>query len=82
MPTKLGPFVPIHSQNPVLGPQLKVIGTMSVGYNHIDLKELKARGIKLANTPNVLNGAVADIAMLLALAAARRLPEARQHVER
>ncbi|ENN70525.1 glyoxylate reductase/hydroxypyruvate reductase isoform X2 [Dendroctonus ponderosae] len=64
------------------GPQLKVIGTMSVGYNHIDLEEVKARGIKLSNTPNVLNGAVADIAMLLALAAARRYPEGRQHIER
>lgn len=54
---------------------MKVIGTMSAGYNHIDLEELKKRGIKLGNTPNVLNEAVADVAIMLALAAARRLHE-------
>lgn len=54
---------------------MKVIGTMSAGYNHIDLQELKRRGIKLGNTPNVLNEAVADVGILLALAASRRLHE-------
>ncbi|KAJ8940286.1 hypothetical protein NQ314_010756, partial [Rhamnusium bicolor] len=38
------------------GSQMKTIGAMSAGYDHIDLKELKKRGIKLGNTPKVLNG--------------------------
>ncbi|XP_019872055.1 glyoxylate reductase/hydroxypyruvate reductase isoform X2 [Aethina tumida] len=57
------------------GPQMKTVGTMSAGVNHIDLAELKKRGIRLGNTPEVLNDAVADIAVLLALAASRRLHE-------
>ncbi|KAJ8916813.1 hypothetical protein NQ315_005820 [Exocentrus adspersus] len=63
------------------GPQMKVVGTMSAGYNHIDVDELKKRGIKLGNTPNVLNNAVADIAVLLALAASRRIHEGRLKIE-
>ncbi|XP_023027723.2 glyoxylate reductase/hydroxypyruvate reductase isoform X2 [Leptinotarsa decemlineata] len=63
------------------GSQMKVIGTMSAGYNHIDLEELRKRGIKLGNTPNVLNDAVADVAVLLSLAASRRLHEGRLKIE-
>jgi lactate dehydrogenase-like 2-hydroxyacid dehydrogenase len=54
---------------------------MSAGYDHIDVKELKARGIKFGNTPNVLNAAVAEVAVLLCLAAARRLHEGRLKIE-
>ncbi|XP_060522960.1 glyoxylate reductase/hydroxypyruvate reductase-like [Cylas formicarius] len=64
------------------GAQLKLIASMSAGYNHVDLKELKKRGIKLSNTPGVLSNAVADIAMLLALGTSRRLTEGRFHIER
>ncbi|KAJ8957512.1 hypothetical protein NQ318_020546 [Aromia moschata] len=59
------------------GSQMKTIGSMSAGYNHIDLEELKKRGIKMGNTPKVLNAAVADTAILLGLAASRRLHEGR-----
>lgn len=48
---------------------------MSVGYNHVDLQEIKRRGIKLGHTPDVLDKVVADVAILLALAASRRLLE-------
>lgn len=60
---------------------MKTVGTMSVGYDHIDIPELKSRGVQLGNTPVVLNDAVADIAVLLALAASRRLHEGRQKIE-
>ncbi|RZC32539.1 uncharacterized protein BDFB_011472 [Asbolus verrucosus] len=63
------------------GPQMKTIGTMSVGVNNIDVEELKKRGIKLGNTRGVLFDAVADVAVLLALAAARRLREGRMKIE-
>lgn len=48
---------------------------MSSGVNQFDLKELKRRGIKLGNTPMVLNAAVADMGILLTLAASRRMHE-------
>jgi lactate dehydrogenase-like 2-hydroxyacid dehydrogenase len=54
---------------------VKVIGTFSVGFDHIDVAAAKARGIPLVNTPDVLSVATAECAMLLILAAARRAGE-------
>jgi lactate dehydrogenase-like 2-hydroxyacid dehydrogenase len=54
---------------------VKVIGTFSVGYDHIDVAAARGRGIKLCNTPDVLSVATAECAMLLLLAAARRAGE-------
>jgi lactate dehydrogenase-like 2-hydroxyacid dehydrogenase len=54
---------------------VRVIGTFSVGYDHIDVAAARARGIKLCNTPDVLSVATAECAMLLLLAAARRAGE-------
>lgn len=54
---------------------LRVIATYSVGFDHIDLTAAKARGIRVANTPDAVTIATAEIAMLLILGAARRAPE-------
>jgi lactate dehydrogenase-like 2-hydroxyacid dehydrogenase len=51
---------------------VKVIGTFSVGYDHIDIAAARARGIKVCNTPDVLSVATAETAILLLMAAARR----------
>ncbi|XP_049876391.1 glyoxylate reductase/hydroxypyruvate reductase-like [Pectinophora gossypiella] len=64
------------------GPQLKIVATASAGYNHCNVNELKSRGIKLSNTPNVLSPAVAEIAVSLVLAAARRFTENLDQVRR
>jgi lactate dehydrogenase-like 2-hydroxyacid dehydrogenase len=48
------------------------ICSFSVGFDHIDLDAAKARRIIVTNTPEVLNDATAEIAMLLMLGAARR----------
>ena len=58
------------------GPQLKVISSMSVGVDHIDVAAATARGIPVGNTPGVLTDATADQAFALMLAAARRVTEA------
>jgi lactate dehydrogenase-like 2-hydroxyacid dehydrogenase len=50
---------------------VRIIATVSVGTDHIDLAAAKARGIAVTNTPDVLTDATADIAMLLMLGAAR-----------
>lgn len=52
------------------------IATYSVGLDHIDLDAVRARSLALFNTPSVLSNAVADHAMLLILAATRRMTEA------
>lgn len=38
------------------GPQLKIISTLSVGYDHIDVEECRRRGVLIGNTPDVLTG--------------------------
>ncbi|KQT85305.1 D-glycerate dehydrogenase [Aurantimonas sp. Leaf443] len=58
-----------------LDASVKVVGTFSVGFDHVDAKALEARGIALVNTPDVLSVATAEITMLLLLAAARRAGE-------
>lgn len=55
---------------------VKIIATFSVGTDHLALDAAKARGIAVANTPDVLSVATAEIAMLLVLMAARRASEA------
>jgi glyoxylate reductase len=57
-------------------PRLKVVATVAVGYDNIDLDEATAHGIRVTNTPGVLDDTTADLAFLLILAAARRIWEA------
>lgn len=54
---------------------VKVICTYSVGTDHLDLQALKARGITIFSTPDVLDESCADVAILLMLGAARRVIE-------
>lgn len=63
-----------------IGSQVKVISSMSVGVDHIDLAEATRRGIPIGNTPGVLTDATADQAFALLLAAARRISEAERYV--
>jgi len=58
-----------------LAPRLKVIGTYSVGMNHLPLAACQARGIRIVNTPGVLTDATADLALALLLALTRRVAE-------
>ncbi len=55
--------------------RVRVIGTFSVGYDHVDVAAARLRGIAVCNTPDVLSVATAECAMLLILAAARRAGE-------
>lgn len=50
---------------------------MSAGYDHLDVPEIKRRGLKVGHTPHVLTSAVADIAVMLLLNASRRAFEGR-----
>lgn len=50
---------------------VKIISTVSAGYEHIDLRAAATRGLVVTNTPGVLTDATADIALLLMLGAAR-----------
>lgn len=56
-------------------PALRVVCTMSVGYNHIDLAACTARGVLVTNTPDVLTESTADFGFALLMATARRMSE-------
>lgn len=54
------------------GPQLGLIASFGVGFDHVDVAAARARGIAVTNTPGVLTDATADLALLLILAVTRR----------
>jgi glyoxylate reductase len=59
-----------------LQPGLRIIATLSVGFDHIDMAAARSYGIKVLHTPDVLSDACAEVAMLLMLNACRRGYEA------
>ena len=58
------------------GPQLRVVANFAVGHDNVDLDACRRRGVAVTNTPDVLTNATAELALALALAAARRFTEA------
>lgn len=81
MSAQVDAIIPCHSERftaeiaKKLDPRLKIIANHSVGVDHCDLPALKARGIVVTNTPDVLSDATAEIAMLLMLGSARHAAE-------
>jgi lactate dehydrogenase-like 2-hydroxyacid dehydrogenase len=54
-------------------PALEIIGCFGVGTDSIDRSATRPRGIKITNTPDVLTEDVADLALGLMLAVARKI---------
>ncbi|XP_072373097.1 glyoxylate reductase/hydroxypyruvate reductase-like isoform X2 [Scyliorhinus torazame] len=63
------------------GPNLKVISTLSVGFDHLSVGEIKKRGIRVGYTPDVLTDATAELTVALLLTTSRRLIEATEEVK-
>ena len=61
-------------------PNLGMAASYGVGYDAIDIPACKARGIRVSNTPDVLNDAVAELAVGLMIALCRRIPQADAYV--
>jgi lactate dehydrogenase-like 2-hydroxyacid dehydrogenase len=57
------------------GPQLRVVANYAVGVNNVDLEAAAARGVVVANPPDVLTLATAELAVGLMLALLRRIAE-------
>ena len=64
------------------GDQLRVIATVAVGFDNIDVRAATARGIVVTNTPDVLTGAIAELTWALILAVTRRLGEGERVIRR
>ena len=63
-------------------PNLKLILNFGVGYDGVDIPTANRRGIKVVNTPSVLNDCVADMAMALTLAGRRHLVQADRYARK
>lgn len=61
-------------------PNLEIIASFGVGYDNIDTKAAKARDIRVTNTPDVLNDAVAELTIGLMISLARAIPQSDQFV--
>lgn len=61
-------------------PRLRVVSSMAVGVDNVDLAACTRRGIPVGHTPGVLAATVADTAVGLLLAAARRIVEGADYV--
>jgi glyoxylate reductase len=64
------------------GRDLKIVSTIAVGYNNIDLAAARERGIVVTNTPDVLNESTADLTWSLILGVMRRIVEGDRLVRR
>lgn len=62
------------------GNQCKIFANYAVGYDNVDLKAASERGVLITNTPGVLTNTVAEHAIGLLFAVARRIPEADRYV--
>jgi glyoxylate reductase len=63
-------------------PGLKVIATIAVGFNNIDVAAARARGIVVTNTPDVLTEATADMTWALIMDITRRVSEGDRLIRR
>lgn len=61
-------------------PKLELIASFGVGYDSVDVAAAQARGVRVTNTPDVLNDAVAELTIGLMVALARRLPQSDAYV--
>ena len=57
------------------GTDLKVVATVAVGFNNIDVAAARARGVVVTNTPDVLTEATADLTWSIVLGLTRRIVE-------
>ena len=64
----------LNESNLATAQQLKIISSVSVGYDNYDLAYLNQRKIWLTNTPHVLTETTADLAFTLLMSAARKVP--------
>jgi len=62
-------------------PNLKLVATMSTGFDHIDLNEASRRGITVVNVPSYGENTVAEQAMALILALSKKIYPGVQRVK-
>ena len=61
-------------------PDLRLVANYGVGYDRVDVRACRERGVSVTNTPGVLDAAVADLTLALILACRRHLVESDRFV--
>jgi lactate dehydrogenase-like 2-hydroxyacid dehydrogenase len=61
-------------------PNLEIVSSFGVGYDHMDVKWAAAHDVVLTNTPDVLTEEVADTALGLLLCTVREFPQAERYL--
>ena len=61
-------------------PDLRLVANYGVGYDRVDVRACRERGVAVTNTPGVLDAAVADLTLALILACRRHLVESDRFV--
>src|SRR5437899_5237647 len=61
-------------------PDLEIVSSFGVGYDHVDARWAGAHGIIVTNTPDVLTEEVADTALGLLLCTVREFPQAERYL--
>jgi lactate dehydrogenase-like 2-hydroxyacid dehydrogenase len=64
----------ISAEQVAILPALEIVAVHGIGVDAVALDATRARGIRVTNTPGVLTDDVADLAVGLLLASARRIP--------
>jgi len=72
--------VPVNSAVLSKFPNVQIVSSFGVGYDHIDAKYAAEHNIVVANTPDVLTEEVADVALGLFIATAREFIKADKYV--
>jgi lactate dehydrogenase-like 2-hydroxyacid dehydrogenase len=73
-------WTPVNAELMSALPNLELVANFGVGYDNVDVDFATAHGIKVTNTPGVLNDDVADLAIGLMLSVSRRIPQADRFV--
>jgi D-lactate dehydrogenase len=78
----IGVFVESKVNEAVIAsfPNLKLIATLTTGFDHIDLKAAAARGIEVCSVPAYGENTVAEFAFALILGLSRKLCESRERI--
>jgi lactate dehydrogenase-like 2-hydroxyacid dehydrogenase len=74
------PVEPINAALYARLPNLEIIASFGVGYDHIDAAAAAQHGAVVTNTPDVLTEEVADTAVGLLLCTVRELPQAERYL--
>ncbi|MFK7945257.1 MAG: 2-hydroxyacid dehydrogenase [Paracoccaceae bacterium] len=62
-------------------PNLEIVSSFGVGYDGVDVSYARANNIRVCNTPDVLNDAVAEMTFGLMISLCRRIPQAERYLK-